>query len=109
MIISDKSWHMRLNKWLDNTYHPTNLCRHFWVTVINLSLLPLVAIVLLLILLMFPLWWPIKKIVERPKRYKPTEPSLFREFLKAQKRRVCPLIVIREEMELPHARRKEQA
>lgn len=33
MIISNKSWHYRLVKYLDKHYEPTNLCSYFWKVV----------------------------------------------------------------------------
>lgn len=94
-------------------YTPSNLCTHFWQTVGTLWILPPVKVAQLSwrYVLRFPAalvaaigigifggaaWgWD-----HRPRRTKPEpkakEPSLVWEYLKAKKRRVCPLITVKD-------------
>jgi len=115
MKINRKSWHYRIRKFwsFDDA---RNLCSYFWSTVWATALFPIVPVVALFVLLFLtaPLWgiWIdsqgfniIIGIFEifglcvfwyeyRKEEYKHTvrEPSLVKEFVKAKKQKICPLI-----------------
>jgi len=118
MQVSSRSWHMRLVRWLDDDYQPKNLCKHFWMILLHLALLPLlgilflgiVGILSLFFVLIFPIyghrasqkiggedvrpWWV--RISKEPKPKKHRESNIFIEWVKAKKQRVCPLIEVVE-------------
>jgi hypothetical protein len=98
MKISRKSWHYRFLKWMRCSPIPDNLCGYFWVVVLAglaIAAISTVAVVL------SPIWvpaWVYCKLQDRfdekfPPKEKPArEPGLLRQWLKAKKDRVCPLL-----------------
>ncbi len=118
MQISSRSWHMRLVRLLVDDYQPKNLCKHFWMTLMVMAVLPLLGVLLLAIgavlamglSLLFPVygrrasqklggenvrpWWARTNKDPKPKKHR--EPNIFIEWVKAKKQRVCPLIEVVE-------------
>ena len=101
MIISSRAWHLRLVRWVDAGYYPHSLCTHFWAVMGVLAVTPVGGIAIaVLIVAAIPVIVGVWLREHRPhkKREAATvkEPSLVIEWLKAKKRRVCPLITVKE-------------
>ena len=111
LTISSKSWHLRLvRSYHEGSYTPKSLCGYFWAVAFAVFLTPFMAALIgvlavgAVILLLVPQaifgflmkWWPSRK-TDGPMEFKPHKPNLVWEFIKAKKRRVCPLIKVVEE------------
>mgnify|MGYP001558746193 CR=1 FL=1 len=101
MKINSRAWHLTLVRWLAPRYQPTNLCSYFWL-VLGSLLLAAVGIALVIILLpIIPIILLIKHLAThhplRQQSQEASKPSLLLEFLKAKKRKLCPLITVVEE------------
>ena len=105
MEISSRSWHYRLVKWLDKNYQPSNLCGYFWQVVLSLFVGAMFIPALPLIVTGLGIWtaytYSYKKVFPHHKPSESEEPSLIVEFIKAKKRRLCPLITVRDESHSP--------
>lgn len=116
--ISSKSWHYRLHCFVNDPIsllernrpkprYPRSLCTYFWRTIGCMIAFPFVIIGLLLFGFVYAvvigLRWGIRSIINLfPEREKPIveeytepkEPNLFIEYVKARKKKACPLIVV---------------
>ena len=103
IVVRRKSWHYRLvSSWNGGVYKPTNLCSHFWSVVGCIfamgAAIPLTIMAAPILALAFGSVWVWN---HRPWRWKaveatPHDPNLLVEWLKAKKRRICPLIEVRD-------------
>jgi len=116
MNISKKSWHYRILNFLDFIGSHESLCKYFWKVVVVLVIAPPLALIFLLVIAVailvgsieiFILALALTSIIQdryRDERWAGTrpyptetpyvrkEPSLFRAWITAQHRKVCPLI-----------------
>ena len=101
IVIRRTSWHYRLVRWEDpNAPMPVTLCGYFWVVVgagtFRMFFSMLMVVVMPIVGMFFGSAWLWN---HRPWRRKaaeamPHEPNLLVEWVKAKKRRVCPLIEV---------------
>lgn len=113
MIINKTSWHYRLNRDLNGSYYPTNLCSYFWVTIGSL-LKCLVGIIACCFFIGCIIWVAVKfpiivgfvissiliptTAIYYFQKIFPTEktevhaPSFVVEYFKAKKNKYCPTI-----------------
>ena len=92
MIVNRSSWHYRyLRMW--GTNPPRTLCSYFWVLVIHCTVLPLMLALLSPAVLSVFVYDELRKLLSRrgPACLE-KKPNLFVEWVKAKKRKVCPLI-----------------
>lgn len=90
MNISRRSWHYRWLVWLEAPI-PYNLCSYFWTLVLSFMLGAVLVIPSPIVLLVVLVTYLHKKY----KKYRwsqESQPSIVGEWLKAKKRKVCPLI-----------------
>ncbi len=111
MIINKTSWHYRLNRDINGSFYPTNLCSHFWVTIGSLlkCLVGIIiccfligGIILTATILPIIVGFVISSIIIPTiviyyfrKVFKKTEihtPSFVVEYFKAKKNKYCPTI-----------------
>ena len=111
LVFSSQAWHIRLCKlvYVGHNYKPTNLCSHFWYTMIACVAFLMVGVAAISVgiycILSWPIRWPISSALEwHHTRYQkishvsqPREPNLIWAWLVARKRRVCPLIQVRDD------------
>ena len=105
LYVNKRSWHFRLNQWIGGPlYRPTNLCVYFWQTVTSIVFGVIFVFLAPPFLVCSGLWAGIRslwKLWRRPNHEAstlPREPNLVVEYLKARKRRICPLLEVREEV-----------
>ena len=124
MHISARSWHLRwVRRFFGSGYTPRDLCSYFWV-VVALTVLPVTAAIVLQVGLGLLIWrHPTEilialvmavlslaltallffvvfliKFLSRALRHDPERPpNLVVEYLRAKKRRLCPLLTVVEE------------
>ena len=98
MEISSKAWHLRLVRLFEPGYQPSNLCGYFWRVVLSLLFLGLAIVTLPPLVAFFGIGmacaYSYKKVFDHHKPRELKKPSLIVEFIKAKKRRVCPLITV---------------
>ena len=108
LTFSSHSWHIRLvqvyARAIDSTaiYVPTNLCTHFWATTACVGLTPILVAVVPGTLVATGLWWLVSRpVLWHRRHFRPVlvehRPSLVLSWLSARKRRVCPLIKVRDD------------
>jgi len=113
MKVSRHSWHYRLHSFVFTFFNweqygpipaikgkrwehqPQSLCGYFWSTATLTALVPVLTLILLasaplIGLGLVAFWLHDRYRLWRPKQYK--EPSLVRQYVKARKQKVCPLI-----------------
>lgn len=96
---------------LRRTYRPSSLCRYFWFCFFCALTIPLLATVAVLFIgvlfvIVMPFLWLYEVYEDRRKRKRwakgtesseikvPSEPNMLRQFVKAKKDKVCPLIEV---------------
>jgi hypothetical protein len=102
MKISARSWHYRWMRWfyadtLDN-HVPRSLCTYFWALVFSpLVALAVGAFAIALLTILLPVLG-VGELHDRRQRKRghlpPKGPGLVRSFVKAKKRKICPLIEV---------------
>ena len=102
IVIRRTSWHYRLATFFADGNVPTNLCSYFWAVVgcifCACAAVPLAVFAAPVMGIGFGLSWLWN---HRPRRKKvaeatPHEPNLLVEWVKAKKRRICPLIEVKD-------------
>lgn len=94
---------------LRRTYRPSSLCRYFWFCVACALTIPLLATLAVLVLgiifvIIMPFFWLYERYEDRRDRKRrakgiepsktASEPNMVRQFVKAKKDKVCPLIEV---------------
>ena len=108
MEIPNRAWHLRWVRFFTPGYMPKDLCRYFWVLVFHLTLVPLVYIpsFVLLVLLKVAGDRLITPMVRARRAQQAKVPvrvkklgfkAVLWEYLVAKKRRLCPLIIVKDE------------
>jgi len=102
---------LRRKNWRDysrSDREPTSLCPYFWFVVLNTLFLPLLLSLLMIVLVVATIcvspFFLLSEIKDRRRKrriaqgkvkpQKPKQPSMLKTFIRAKKRKVCPLIEI---------------
>ena len=102
MKISSRSWHFRLvRKWEGKSYDPETLCSYFWAVagysiltfVGGLALIAMSPFLLLFVGIAYAGFWIWEHRPQRKNKVR-KESGLLRQWLKARKDKVCPLIEV---------------
>ena len=109
MEISSRSWHLRFVRTFEKNYEPNNLCSHFWKVVgyilMLTALIPMAIVGWPLYLLFLGIkdgtrfcYNKLRPKSQRTQLRQSGPPDLLLEFSKAKKRKLCPLITVKEEV-----------
>lgn len=101
MRISSRAWHLRLVRFIKESYVPTDLCSYFWTVVwIVVAVLSFAVAALMT----SPIWGPLlllqlwtERVQQRAKSGQERPPNLLLAWVRAKKAKVCPLITVVEE------------
>jgi hypothetical protein len=96
--INKKSWHYKYLVWLhkDEFYLPRSLCGYFWLLVASLTIIPVVLVLVgIPVVIAIGIGELLKRLHRKLNRNRKSvvhQPSIVVEFVKAKKRKVCPII-----------------
>ena len=93
MQINRRSWHYRYLRVVGPGSFPSTLCGYVWLLFFTLTIVPVILIIaspFILARATFELLLP--RFLPRRGYRPPRPPSLLLEWLRAKKRRICPLV-----------------